>query len=110
MLSGSVRGHVLPADRALPGTRHRQARRRLRSPERVRELAMPGPDTGPPTERRPVAGRLVTTVVGSYSVPEWLDRLKTDAYQRRISRRHLDDIHDVAIKAAIKGSGALRGG
>jgi 5-methyltetrahydropteroyltriglutamate--homocysteine methyltransferase len=45
---------------------------------------------------------LPTTVVGSYSVPEWLGRLKTDYYQRRISAQHLDEIHDVAIKAALK--------
>ncbi len=45
---------------------------------------------------------LPTTVVGSYSVPEWLERLKTEYYQRRISRAHLSEIHDVAIKAAIK--------
>jgi|SRR5450756_913659 len=46
--------------------------------------------------------QLPTTVVGSYSVPEWLERLKTEYYQRRISRSHLSEIHDVAIKAAIK--------
>ncbi len=45
---------------------------------------------------------LATTVVGSYSVPEWLGRLKTDYHQRRISAHHLDEIHDVAIKAALK--------
>jgi 5-methyltetrahydropteroyltriglutamate--homocysteine methyltransferase len=45
---------------------------------------------------------LATTVVGSYSVPEWLGRLKTDYYQRRISAQHLNEIHDVAIKAALK--------
>jgi 5-methyltetrahydropteroyltriglutamate--homocysteine methyltransferase len=45
---------------------------------------------------------LATTVVGSYSVPEWLGRLKTDFYQRRISAQHLNEIHDVAIKAALK--------
>ena len=45
---------------------------------------------------------LATTVVGSYSVPEWLGRLKTDYYHRRISAHHLDEIHDVAIKAALK--------
>src|SRR5215472_12986615 len=45
---------------------------------------------------------LATTVVGSYSVPEWLGRLKTDYYQRRISAHHLDEIHEVAIKAALK--------
>jgi 5-methyltetrahydropteroyltriglutamate--homocysteine methyltransferase len=53
--------------------------------------------------RRHVPSRLLpTTVVGSYSVPEWLERLKTDHYQRRISAQHLDEIHDVAIKAALK--------
>jgi 5-methyltetrahydropteroyltriglutamate--homocysteine methyltransferase len=45
---------------------------------------------------------LATTVVGSYSVPEWLERLKTDYYQRRISSAYLREIHEVAIKAAIK--------
>src|SRR5260221_7497221 len=45
---------------------------------------------------------LPTTVVGSYSVPEWLGRLKNDQYQRRISAQHLSEIHDVAIKAAVK--------
>src|ERR1700739_4944433 len=44
---------------------------------------------------------LATTVVGSYSVPEWLGRLKTAYYQRRISAQHLNEIHDVAIKAAV---------
>ena len=45
---------------------------------------------------------MATSVVGSYSVPEWLERLKTDFYQRRISGQYLDDIHEVAIKAALK--------
>jgi len=45
---------------------------------------------------------LPTSVVGSYSVPEWLERLKTDFYLHRISPAHLNEIHDVAIKAAIK--------
>jgi len=49
-----------------------------------------------------MAGLLPTTVVGSYSVPEWLERLKTDFYHRRISAQHLREIHDVAIKAALK--------
>jgi 5-methyltetrahydropteroyltriglutamate--homocysteine methyltransferase len=46
--------------------------------------------------------QLPTTVVGSYSVPEWLERLKTEFYQRQISAAHLAEIHEVAIKAAIK--------
>src|SRR6516164_4573292 len=45
---------------------------------------------------------LPTSVVGSYSVPEWLERLKTDYYQRRISSAYLQDIHEVVIKAALK--------
>src|SRR6201981_1914605 len=45
---------------------------------------------------------LPPTVVGSYSVPEWLERLKTEYYQRRISAAHLTEIHEVAIKAAVK--------
>ena len=45
---------------------------------------------------------LPTAVVGSYSAPEWLERMKTDYFQRRISSDTLDQIHDVAIKAAIK--------
>jgi 5-methyltetrahydropteroyltriglutamate--homocysteine methyltransferase len=45
---------------------------------------------------------LATSVVGSYSVPEWLERLKTDYYQRRISSEYLREIHEVAIKAALK--------
>jgi len=35
-------------------------------------------------------------------VPEWLERLKTEYYQRRISAQHLAEIHDMAIKAAVK--------
>jgi 5-methyltetrahydropteroyltriglutamate--homocysteine methyltransferase len=50
----------------------------------------------------PTTPPLPTTVVGSYSVPEWLERLKTEYYQRRISAQHLAEIHEVAIKAAVK--------
>jgi 5-methyltetrahydropteroyltriglutamate--homocysteine methyltransferase len=59
----------------------------------------PRPATTPPPKITPL---LATSVVGSYSVPEWLERLKTDFYQRRISGQYLDDIHEVAIKAALK--------
>ncbi len=45
---------------------------------------------------------LPTTVVGSYSIPEWLERAKTDYFQRHISRDYLEQIHDTVIKAAIK--------
>lgn len=43
-----------------------------------------------------------TSVVGSYAVPEWLANVKTDFFQRRVSRSVLDEIHLVAIKAAVK--------
>jgi 5-methyltetrahydropteroyltriglutamate--homocysteine methyltransferase len=56
----------------------------------------------PPAGRAGRAVLLPTTVVGSYPVPEWLERLKTDYYQRRISAQHLNEIHEVAIKAALK--------
>ena len=45
---------------------------------------------------------LPTTVVGSYSMPGWLERLETEYLHGRISRRDLDEIHDTAAKAAIK--------
>ena len=59
---------------------------------------------GPRAARRRAAAvpLLPTTVVGSYPVPEGLERLKTDFYQRRISAQHLNEIHEVAIKAALK--------
>jgi len=52
--------------------------------------------------RKPLVAPLATSVVGSYSLPEWLERLKTDYYQRRISSSFLREIHEVAIKAALK--------
>jgi 5-methyltetrahydropteroyltriglutamate--homocysteine methyltransferase len=55
-----------------------------------------------PPPGRPAGALFPTTVVGSYPVPEWLERLKTDYYQRRISAQHLNEIHEVAIKAALK--------
>ena len=45
---------------------------------------------------------LPSTVVGSYSMPGWLERLKTEYFARRISRHDLDEVHDSAVKAAIK--------
>jgi 5-methyltetrahydropteroyltriglutamate--homocysteine methyltransferase len=45
---------------------------------------------------------LPTTVVGSYSMPGWLERLKTEYFARRISRHDLDEIHDTVVKSAIK--------
>lgn len=45
---------------------------------------------------------LPTGIVGSYAMPGWLERLKTDYFARRISRHDLDEIYDAAVKAAIK--------
>jgi len=48
-------------------------------------------------------GRILpTAVVGSWPVPEWLERLKTDWFRSRMSRTQLDEIHDCAVTAAIK--------
>ncbi|MBI4635972.1 MAG: methionine synthase [Candidatus Rokubacteria bacterium] len=48
------------------------------------------------------AQRLPTAVVGSYSMPAWLERAKNDYLRRRISRHDLDEMHDAVVKAAIK--------
>lgn len=45
---------------------------------------------------------LPTTVVGSYPVPEWLERLKTEYFRGRMSYGQLQDVHDMAIKAALR--------
>ncbi|HZS33491.1 MAG TPA: methionine synthase [Methylomirabilota bacterium] len=45
---------------------------------------------------------LATAVVGSYSLPGWLERAKNDYLLRRLSRHDLDEMHDAAVKAAIK--------
>ncbi|MFC4855853.1 hypothetical protein [Actinophytocola glycyrrhizae] len=54
---------------------------------------------GGPFECLPV---LPTTVVGSFPVPEWMERLKTDHFRGRVSRAQLADVHDMAIKAALR--------
>jgi 5-methyltetrahydropteroyltriglutamate--homocysteine methyltransferase len=55
----------------------------------------------PPITPPGPGGVLPTTVIGSFAVPEWLGQLKNDYYQRRISRRYLSEILDMATKAAI---------
>jgi 5-methyltetrahydropteroyltriglutamate--homocysteine methyltransferase len=45
---------------------------------------------------------LPTTVVGSYPVPEWMERLKTDYFRGRMSHAQLTDVHEMAIKAALR--------
>ena len=44
---------------------------------------------------------LPTTVVGSYPVPEWLERLKTEYFRGRMSYAQMLDVHEMAIKAAL---------
>jgi 5-methyltetrahydropteroyltriglutamate--homocysteine methyltransferase len=41
-------------------------------------------------------------VVGSYPVPEWMERLKTDYYRGRMSLAQLTDVHEMAVKAALR--------
>jgi len=61
-------------------------------------------------ETTPTAGRagwpglplLPTTVVGSYPVPEWMERLKTDYFRGRMSNAQLRSMHEMAIKAALR--------
>jgi 5-methyltetrahydropteroyltriglutamate--homocysteine methyltransferase len=45
---------------------------------------------------------LATTVIGSWSVPDWLERAKTGVYHGAVSRTQLGEMHDMAVKAAIK--------
>jgi 5-methyltetrahydropteroyltriglutamate--homocysteine methyltransferase len=45
---------------------------------------------------------LVTAVVGSYAMPAWLERAKNDYLLRRLTRHDLDEMHDAAVKAAVK--------
>jgi 5-methyltetrahydropteroyltriglutamate--homocysteine methyltransferase len=46
--------------------------------------------------------KIPTTVIGSYSMPAWLERAKNDYLQRKLSRHDLEDMYDAARKAAIK--------
>jgi 5-methyltetrahydropteroyltriglutamate--homocysteine methyltransferase len=45
---------------------------------------------------------LPTSVVGSYPVPDWMERLKSDYFRGRMSRGQLADLHEMAIKAALR--------
>lgn len=45
---------------------------------------------------------LRTSVVGSYPVPDWMERLKTEYCRGRMSRAQLLDVHETAIKAALR--------
>ena len=45
---------------------------------------------------------LPTAVIGSYSLPGWLERAKNDYLLRRITAHDLEEMHDAAVKGAIK--------
>src|SRR5262249_6199738 len=45
---------------------------------------------------------LPTAVIGSYSMPAWLERAKNDYLSRKLSRHDLEEMHDAARKGAIK--------
>jgi len=45
---------------------------------------------------------LPTTVIGSWSVPDWLERAKTGVHHGSVSRTQLAEMHDMAVKAALK--------
>src|SRR4029077_2764673 len=84
------------------GGRTRRLRPPLRAlhvPARIEDLDPVYDKTGVRPMNLPI---LPTTMVGSYSMPGWLERLKTEYFARRISRQELDEIHDTAVKAAIK--------
>ena len=49
---------------------------------------------------------LPTTVIGSYSMPAWLERAKNDFLQRKVSRHDLDEMYDAGRKAAITENGS----
>ena len=59
---------------------------------------------------------LPTTVIGSYSMPEWLERAKNEYLSRRLSRRDLDEtlVYDLtrrffeALPSLSSSQGALR--
>jgi 5-methyltetrahydropteroyltriglutamate--homocysteine methyltransferase len=64
---------------------------------RATETPSPASRTSDHRERQP----LLTSVVGSYSVPEWLGRFNTDFHRGRISAELLNEVHETAIKSAI---------
>jgi 5-methyltetrahydropteroyltriglutamate--homocysteine methyltransferase len=54
-----------------------------------------------PVGLRQVPSLLRTSVVGSYSMPDWLGRFKTSYHRGRLSEAGLTEIEEVAIKAAL---------
>src|ERR1700680_3131859 len=84
------------------GGRTRRLRRALRGVPLPQGIAHHDPVHNATRVRAMSLPLLPTTVVGSYSMPGWLERLKTEYFARRISRQELDEIHDAAVKAAIK--------
>jgi 5-methyltetrahydropteroyltriglutamate--homocysteine methyltransferase len=61
-----------------------------------------GPQATPEPPPRPTRTLLPTTVIGSWAVPDWLERAKTGVHHGSVSRSQLADMHDMAVKAALK--------
>lgn len=61
-----------------------------------------GPQAASGPLPRPACTLLPTTVIGSWAVPDWLERAKTGAHHGSVSRSQLADMHDMAVKAALK--------
>ena len=55
-----------------------------------------------PPKTLPANTLLATTVIGSWSVPDWLARAKTGVHHGSVSATQLTEMHDMAVKAALK--------
>src|SRR3990172_9726121 len=50
----------------------------------------------------PTPSLLPTTVIGSYSLPKWLDAARELQTQGRLSHAELDEAHDNGVKSCLK--------
>jgi 5-methyltetrahydropteroyltriglutamate--homocysteine methyltransferase len=50
----------------------------------------------------PIPSLLPTTVIGSYSLPKWLEAVRELQTQGRLSHAELDEAHDNAVKSCLK--------
>src|SRR5262249_46187218 len=86
------------------GRRARRLRRPLRAvpvPAGI-EDQHPLYDSAPLTRGFMDLPLLSTAVIGSYSMPAWLERAKNDYLSRKLSRHDLDEMHEAVRKGAIK--------
>ena len=100
-----VNGPLLRAHRVPAGLR--RAVRTVRAPQGHEHRHDDRAGAGLMTNA-PGSTLLPTTVVGSYSVPEWLERLKTDFYQSRLSHAHLQRDPRDRDQGRAQGPGAGR--